>query len=131
MSTSNDWYELRNAVYHKDFPLAEQLLEKNPSLCNARNGIGETVLHFLSVENDESGVAWLSTRGFSIDTKNDFGTPAVFEVAQLGYHSLLNWFISSGADMTAKDEGGLDIRGYLLEYDKVDMITFLDQKNEN
>jgi len=86
------WYELRNAVYAKEFGIAESLLKANPHLTDLRDGIGETVLHFLAVENDAEGVAWLHNGGSDLDTKNKFGTPVVFEVAELGYTDLLLWF---------------------------------------
>ena len=126
MGASREWYELRDAVLQKDFSAADRLLEAHPALSVARNGIGETVLHFLAVENDEAGVAWLKSRGFALDTKNEFGTPAVFEVAQLRHKALLNWFIESGADISGKDGEGRDIRTYLTEFDCSDMISVLN-----
>ena len=48
-------------------------------------------------------------------SKNEFGTPVIFEVAQLRYEALLRWFIKSGVDMSATDREGRDIRAYLIE----------------
>jgi len=52
MTTSSLWYELRDAVFRKDFDRASELLGANPELTDVRNSIGETVLHYLAVEND-------------------------------------------------------------------------------
>lgn len=83
----------------------------------------------LGCENDEVGVSWLSARGFALDAKNEFGTPVIFEVAQLRYEALLLWFIKSGVDMSATDREGRDIRAYLIEYDRPDVVSILDALN--
>ena len=83
MPTSPKWYELRDLVAGKKFEGAAVLLAREPSLRSAVNGLGETVLHYQAVENDEEGVAWLSSQGFDINIRNELGTPVVFEVAQL------------------------------------------------
>ena len=130
MSASKEWCELRDAVWQKDFDAAQRLITLYPSLPRAKNGIGESVLHFLAVENDEVGVSWLSARGFGLDAKNEFGTPVIFEVAQLRYEALLRWFIKSGVDMSATDREGRDIRAYLIEYDRPDVVSILDALNQ-
>lgn len=119
------WYELRNSVYSREFEVATALLKANPGLTSVRNGLGETVLHFLAVENDLEGVAWLYARGFDLNSKNDFGTPVVFEVAQLGCKELLLWFIEHGVDIAALDQEKQNILAYLHEFEEDDMIEFL------
>ncbi|RYZ68817.1 MAG: ankyrin repeat domain-containing protein [Proteobacteria bacterium] len=119
------WYEFRDAVYCGEFQVAEKMLRETPSLLHMANGIGETALHFLAVEDDQRGVDWLRTKGFNIDTKNEFGTPVLFEVAQLGYKELCAWFIENGADLTAQDRDGRDIGEYLLYYDKSEMADWV------
>ena len=114
MPASPEWYELRALVAAKQFGEAAMRIECNASLCSAVNGLGETVLHYLAVENDEEGVAWLWSKGFDINIRNEFGTPVVFEVAQLDYRDLLQWFISSGADVKCQDSDGRSIKEYVL-----------------
>ncbi|HEX3800663.1 MAG TPA: ankyrin repeat domain-containing protein [Verrucomicrobiae bacterium] len=126
MSASPEWYELLNHVAQRQFNEAADLLAANPSLRSAVNGIGETVLHYQAVENDERGVAWLKSKGFDINTRNEFGIPVVFEVAQLNYKDLLSWFISNGADMTCRDGEGQNIKEYLLDYENDDMMKHLE-----
>ncbi|SUS05873.1 conserved hypothetical protein [uncultured Defluviicoccus sp.] len=89
------------------------------------NGIGETVLHFLAVEDDEAGVAWLRARGADINTKNEFGTPVLFEVASLGYKNLFTWMVEAGADARAQDAEGQDLVEHLLDYDKEEMAKWV------
>lgn len=119
------WYELRNAVYAREFAVAESHLKTNPHLINLRNGIGETVLHFLAVENDAEGVAWLHEHGFDLDTKNEFGTPVLFEIAELDYKDLILWFAQQGALFNAMDRDGQGIISYLREREKDDVAQFI------
>jgi ankyrin repeat protein len=125
------WYELRNAVYAKEFEIAEALLRANPHVRQLRDGVGETVLHFLAVENDAEGVAWLYKRGFDLDSKNKFGTPVIFEVAELGYKDLLLWFAQEGVNFSALGRDGTDILKYLRANEKKDMAQFLIEKVPN
>ena len=126
-TTPQIWYDFRNAVYAKDFSSAEKLLRETPALLHLTSGIGETVLHFLAVENDLEGVAWLSARGADLNTKNAFGTPVVFEVAQLEYKELFCWFLENGADRHAEDGDGQDLINYLHDYDQSEIAEWVQQ----
>lgn len=119
--TERRWYKLRNAVLAHDFRAAEGLLRKDPGLIELRNAIGETVLHYLAVENAAEGVAWLHRKGADLDTKSKFGTPVLFEVAQLGYKELFAWFVEQGANIHAVDEYDQDLITFLTEFHQADM----------
>ena len=120
-----DWYQLRNALAAGDYTTAMRLLKKNPKLRDERNSIGETVLHYLAVEDDREAVAWLHKQGADLNAVNEFGTPLLFEVALLGYRDLLLWLLEHGADPNAKDAYGQRIDEYLVEYKKADMVEFV------
>ena len=126
MPASPTWYELRALIAERKFEDASALIGREPSLRFAVNGLGETVLHYLAVENDQEGVAWLFSQGFDINTQNEFGTPVVFEVAQLDYRDLLRWFISNGADLKCKDREGKNIKEYVLMYEHEDIAKHLE-----
>ena len=126
MPASPEWYELRALVVEKKFEEAAALLARIPSLRSAVDGMGETVLHYLAVENDHQGVSWLSSQGFDINTRNVFGTPVVFEVAQLDYRDLLQWFISSGANVKCQDSDGNNIKEYVLAFGHEDIAQYLE-----
>lgn len=119
------WNDFLMTVWSMDLDRVSAMLHDTPDLLHIRSGIGETPLHYLAVENHLAGVKWLYEKGASIDTKNEFGTPVIFEVAQLGYRDLASWFLDNGVDLTATDDEGNDIFGYLAEYHKEDMIDFL------
>jgi len=122
--TDAAWYLFRDVVYGGDFLEAEILLDKNPSLRVLRNSIGETALHFLAVENDLRSVSWFHAHGFSLNEQNEFGTPVLFEVAQLGYRELFIWFLENGAETRTKNRQGNDLIAYLREHDKDEMASF-------
>lgn len=124
-TTPDNWYALRNMVFEKDFSSAEKLLASEPSLIRATNQIGETVLHFLAVENDLEGVAWLAAHGADLNTRNEFGTPVLFEVADLGYKDLFTRLVTSGADLQAKDEYKQEIFTHLRDSDRADMADWI------
>jgi ankyrin repeat protein len=126
MPASPTWYELRDLVAEKKFVEAAALLSREPTLRSAVNRLGETVLHYQAVENDQEGVSWLLSQGFDIDTRNELGTPVVFEVAQLDYRDLLQWFISKGADLKCRDREGKNIKEYVLEFEHEDIAKHLE-----
>jgi ankyrin repeat protein len=124
-TTDSEWQEFRDVVYSGDFARASEMLGRRPALLHIMNSIGETVLHFLAVENNLSGVSWLHARGADLDTKNAFGQPVLFEVASLGYKELFTWFVENGVDTRATDDQGSDIVAHLLEYDCMEMAEWV------
>ena len=126
-SARPEWYQLRDALESADFFAASTLLDGDSSLLHERNGIGESVLHFLAIENNRPAVEWLHSRGADLNAANEFGTPLLFEVAQLAYRELLLWLIEHGADPKKKDAQGQRIDEYLAEFDKPEMIEFIKQ----
>jgi hypothetical protein len=120
MNREPSWYEFRNLVCSKEFNRAERLLSESPEILGETNSIGETVLHFLAVENDFEGVTWLHSRGASLNTKNKFGEPLVFEVAERGHKELLLWLAHNGADLSVRDGRNRSLLEYLRrDLDKV------------
>jgi ankyrin repeat protein len=126
-STDQRWYAFRNAVRRGDYDEAQKLLDRDLKLLDLRNGTGETVLHFLAVENERNCVAWLRLRGADIDTKNRHGTPVLFEVARLHHKELFAWFVDAGADLKAVDRYEQDLVEHLEEFDQTDMAAFVRQ----
>jgi len=120
-----EWYRFRDTIYSKAFEKADEMLRARPALLHLMNGTGETVMHFLAVENDEEGVAWLYARGADLNTKNVFGEPALFEVASLEYKRLFEWFVNMGADVHARDRDDRDVVVHLLAFDKEEMAEWV------
>ena len=91
------FYRIRNAAY-EDREKAARLIKEDPTILDARNGIGETALHFLAVENEMDSVAWLYDQGAEIDTRNDFEATPLIEAAGSGHLDLCRWLLDRGAD---------------------------------
>ena len=87
-TTDPKWSHFRDVIYSGDFSQAEIILRADPALLHMMNSIGETVLHFLAIEDDQDGVAWLHARGADIDNKNAFGEPLIFEVGSVGHKEM-------------------------------------------
>ena len=123
--TRSEWYQLRDAVERADFSAAATLLQHEPLLIDERNSIGETVLHFLAVENCQPAVEWLHAHGADLNAMNKFGTPLLFEVALLGYQDLLLWLIAHGAHPNQTRPDGQRIEEFLAEFNKAETIAFI------
>ena len=123
-TTRSSWYELRDAIAGRDITTAASLIKMDPDLIQKTNGMGETVLHFLAVENDAMGVAWLHEQGADMNCENDFGIPAWFEVAQLEYRELLMWFVQAGVNLNATDRDEQGILTFLEAMGEHDMVEF-------
>lgn len=123
-----EWRAFRDAVQARQFDVASEQLASDSRLLDLRNGLGETVLHFFAVEDDLDAMTWLSERNASLDTKNDFGTPVLFEVALLGYRTLFAWFVLHGADFAALDGEGRGIIDYLSDYGEEAMVDFASEQ---
>ena len=124
-TTRSSWYELRDAIADRDFISAASFIQTDPALITKTNGIGETVLHFLAVENDALGVAWLHDHGADLNCENDFGIAAWFEAAQLGYRELLLWFVQAGVNLNATDRAAQGILTFLTAMGESEMVEFV------
>ena len=127
VSESEIWYQFRNQLSSGHFDEAQTLLDKNPQLLFETNGIGETVLHFLAVENNLKAVSWLHERGANINTQNEFGAPPLFEIALLKYRELVLWFLKNGADLKLRDNENQTVFEYLSDYGYDSEADFINE----
>jgi len=109
----------------KDFSESEKLLREEPELINATNDIGETVLHFLVVENNLKEVEWLFNKGANVDTVNNFGNTPLSEAAGLGYKEMCQFLIEKGADHKVRDENGDTALSQAATSDEVAVVNLL------
>ena len=84
---------------------AQGLLAAEPTLLDARTGLGETPLHYLAVEDHLEGVRFLHERGAPIEVRNEFGETALSESLRLG-SAVANYLMDHGADVHALNPGG-------------------------
>ena len=76
-----------------------RLLKAEPDLISARDGLGETPLHYLAVENQLDAVRALVERGAEVNTLNECGGTPLSEAASLGYLELVKYLLSVGAKL--------------------------------
>jgi len=124
-NTSSLWYQLRDALQTGEFGTASALLAMHPELIGEQNSVGESVLHYLAVEDCREAVEWLYQRGAVLNSTDNYGVPLIFDVAALGYRDLALWLISQGADPRLKDAHGQTIEEYLISMDSCEMIEVL------
>jgi ankyrin repeat protein len=84
---------------------AATLLDAEPALVFARDGLGETALHYLAVENQLEAVKWLFARGATLDTVSDVQGSPLSEAASLGYEELVAWLLDHGAAVDLPGQG--------------------------
>ncbi len=93
---------LRHAVY-SDLGLAESLLKEDPSLVHATNGTGETVLHYIAIENGLEEVAWLIAHGADVNAKDEFDETPLMSAAVLDHYKMCKLLLEHGADISIRD----------------------------
>lgn len=109
----------------KDLSASEKLLKEEPELINATNDIGETVFHFLVVENNLEKVKWLFNKGSKVNTVNNFGNTPLSEAAGLGYKEMCQFLIEKGADHKIRDENGDTALSQAAISDEVAVVNLL------
>jgi ankyrin repeat protein len=75
------------------------ILRKEPELLEERTGLGETALHYLSVENQLRAVTALVEVGAQVNTLNECNQTPLSEAASLGYDELVKYLLSKGAKL--------------------------------
>ncbi|WP_448570007.1 ankyrin repeat domain-containing protein [Thalassotalea ganghwensis] len=103
---SRERFDLLIRAVVEDKIMAERLVSEDPMIVHAKNGIGETVLHYLAVEDQLAEVSWLLKHGADINTTNDFGNTPLSEAASLGYYNLCEFLLNNRADPKKKTPGG-------------------------
>jgi hypothetical protein len=85
---------------------AAALLDAEPFLIDARTGIGETLLHYLAVEDHFEGVRFLHQRGASLDVTNAFEETPLKEALSLGNAVVAGYLLDHQADVHRVDTTG-------------------------
>lgn len=76
----------------------------HPEILSIRSeGVQETILHYMAVENEFEGVRELAAAGAEIDCRDSYGTTPLLHCAQLGHRELVALLLELGADIKARD----------------------------
>ena len=84
---------------------AKALLDAEPGLLYARDGLGETPLHYLVVEDQLEAVKFLFGRGATLNTVSDVNGSPLSEAASLGYEVMVEWLLANGAKIELEGQG--------------------------
>jgi ankyrin repeat protein len=84
---------------------ARALLDAEPGLLFARDGLGETALHYLVVEDQLEAVKFLFGRGATLNTVSDVNGSPLSEAASLGYEAMVEWLLANGAEIELEGQG--------------------------
>lgn len=103
MSASEKAYQLINACF-ESLDKAGELLSADPELIHERDGVGETALHYLVIENQLEAVRFLVKYRADINTQDDFKVTPLAHAAQCGYEKMVEYLLSQGADVNLADE---------------------------
>ena len=118
------FYEFRDAV-ESDFATAALLIERDPTILDARNSVGETALHYLAIENQLANVEWLLDRGAEINTRDKFGDTPLSSSALLGYLPMCKMLIARGADLRTTNHDDNTPISQAAQGESVEVLKFL------
>ena len=82
------------------------MISTEPALLNVRNSVGETVMHWLAVENQIAAVTALLDLGAEVDPVNDFESTPLLECVTLENAELVALFIVRGASVSHVNDAG-------------------------
>ncbi|MEP6667564.1 MAG: ankyrin repeat domain-containing protein [Chthoniobacter sp.] len=118
------FYTFRDAA-RSDLQVAADMLADDPKIIRLRNGIGETALHFLAVENCLAEVDWLIEHGSEVDTQNEFRQTPLMEAASLGLLDMCKVLISRGANFRYVSAQGESVFSAAAAADRVEVLQHL------
>jgi ankyrin repeat protein len=87
---------IQAAVYAPE--RACELVRQHPHALELRTGLGETALHYLSVENYADAVQLLIDLGADVRVTNDFGHTALEEARTVQADAAVDVLVRAGAD---------------------------------
>ncbi|MEZ6195382.1 MAG: ankyrin repeat domain-containing protein [Planctomycetota bacterium] len=112
MAHQPGWIEL--------YEILERGAEPPPGLVatcrSSRTGLGETMLHWYAIEGEPEVLRRLVALGFAVDVTNTFGRTPIMECAQIGRWDCAEVLREAGADLTIRDDEGLDFFELLDEH---------------
>ncbi len=99
------FYELRDLLLASPHEAVSEI-KKDRALLDARSGLGETLLHWMAIEDVVSAVVTLLDLGSVIDTVNHFGSTPLQDAVQLGRTELCLELLARGASVTHVNNAG-------------------------
>jgi ankyrin repeat protein len=97
------WFNLLDTAI-SDHTKAAALIAADAALLEQRDIAGETVLHYLVIENELEAARFLLAQGADVNTRDDFGDTPLISAAILDYPEMCQLLLDWGADPALQDE---------------------------
>ena len=108
-----------------DVEKARLEIQRDPSLLQARDGVGETAFHYAIVENRLDLAQHLLQWGSDINTRDHSGATPLMHAVQLGYLDAVKWLVKNGADINQRDESEETALSKATQNYRKDIFEFL------
>ena len=113
MPHAEGWIEAYELL-DKSLPIPQKLKEK---ILGNKNGIGETMLHWYSIEGETRVVEKIIELGFDVNTQNKFKATPLFDCVQIERWDIVELLLKHGARTNIKNNNDEDVWAH-LEYMK-------------
>jgi ankyrin repeat protein len=87
-----------------DEPLARKMIRDNPSWLTEANGIGETALTYVVIENHLVAARFLLNAGADVNTRDHSAETPLMHASGLNYQEMVALLLEHGADVNAADQ---------------------------
>lgn len=97
---------LHDTVARKDAETARAMIQADPGLVRARNGLGKTPLHYAVTYGADAMVGLLVDHGADVNAPDNTGLTPLHVAAMLNRRDEAKALLEQGADINARDEFG-------------------------
>ena len=108
-----------------DIEGALKAAKEDPSLLRVRDGIEETVFHYVVIENRMDLAQKLLEAGSEINAVSHCQVSPLIDAVQLGYLDMVKWLVQNGADIDLKDNLEETALSKSTRNDRKDVFDFL------
>jgi ankyrin repeat protein len=103
-----------------------QIKRLQRSALQAKNAHGDSLLHILAAEGDDSAVALLLELGCDVNEQNKFGSTAIDCAAWKGNINVVTRLLQAGADLSVVDSTGFNVIENLRLMGKSEMADWME-----
>jgi len=111
-----------------DLDTLKTLLQKDPSLIQAKEWGSLTLLHLAVLHNQKETVAFLLDKGAEVNAKSSLDITPLHEAAQNGNKRIVEMLLAHGASINAVDGKGWTPLIRAQKWGHAEVVEFLRQK---